>query len=86
MSSLNQNNDTRPEAEAVLLQLIRAQQPATRLAKAVSASNRVAQQCKNAILRAAPEISEDEVKLRFIEFNYGEQLADEVRKYLAENR
>lgn len=85
MSFSNQTIDTRPEAEAVLLQLIRDQQPAIRLAKAISASNRVAQQCKDAIRRAHPEISEDEVKLLFIELNYGKELADDVRNFLARN-
>jgi hypothetical protein len=76
--------DTTPEAEAVLIQMLRAQPPAKRLADAVSASNCVAEQCKNAIRRMNPGISEDEVRLRFIELNYGSEIALRVRAYLAD--
>lgn len=75
--------DTTPEAEAVLIQLLRAKPPAKRVDEAVSASNRVAEQCKNAIRRMNSEISEDEVRLRFIELNYGPEIANKVRAYLA---
>ncbi len=76
--------DTTPEAEAVLIQLLRAKPPARRLEEAVFASNRVAEQCKNAIRRMNPGISEDEVSLRFIELNYGPEIANNVRTYLAD--
>ena len=75
--------DTTPEAESVLIQLLRAKPAPARLGDAVSASNRVAEQCKNAIRRMNPAISEDEVKLCFIELNYGRELADHVRTYLS---
>ena len=79
------NVDTRSEADAVLTQLIQNQDPSKRLAGAVSTSNRVAQQCKDAILRANPGISAQEVNLLFIEVNYGPELADDVRNFLAGN-
>ncbi len=56
-----------------------------RVYSAVCASNRVAEQCKNAIRRSQPQISEDEIKLRFIELNYGQEIANEVRAYLSNN-
>ena len=77
--------DTRSEANSVLTQLIQNQDPSERLVGAVSASNRVAQQCKDAIRRANPGISAQEVHLQFIELNYGRELADNVRNFLAEN-
>ncbi|MEL7500002.1 MAG: hypothetical protein AAFN77_20535 [Planctomycetota bacterium] len=76
--------DTAPEAEAVLIQLLRTKSPAKRVEEAISASNRVAEQCKNAIRRMNEGISEDEVRLRFIELNYGPELASNVRAYLAD--
>jgi hypothetical protein len=79
------NIDTRSEANSVLTQLIQNQEPSERLARAVSASNRVAQQCKDAIIRAHPGISAQEVNLRFIELNYGRELADNVRNFMAGN-
>ena len=75
--------DTSPEAEFVLIRLLRDRPAAMRLNDAVVASNRVAQQCKNAIRRSHPQISEDEINLRFIEINYGEKIASEVRTYLS---
>ena len=78
--------DTSPEAELALIRLLRAKPAFEHLRDAVSASNRVAEQCKNAIRRSNPEISEDEVKLRFIELNYGSEIADEVREYLEQSR
>ena len=79
----NPNVDTRSEADSVLIELVRNQDPSTRLAGAIAASNRVAQQCKDAIRRANPGISDQEVNLRFIELNYGRELADSVRSFLA---
>jgi hypothetical protein len=75
--------DTSPEAESVLIGILRDKPACMRLRDAVSASNLVAEQCKNAIRRRHPQISEDEVKLRFIELNYGREIANEVRAYLS---
>ena len=80
-----QNIDTCPEADTVLTQLIQNQDPSERLAGAIAASNRVAQQCKDAIVRANPGISTQELNLRFIELNYGQELADNVRNFMAGN-
>ncbi len=84
MSTPANIRDTSPEAESVLIQLLRERPAPMRLADAVSASNRVAEQCKNAIRRWNPQISENEVKLRFIELNYGQEIADDVRAYLGD--
>jgi hypothetical protein len=75
-------NDTTPEAEAVLIDLVRRTPPHVRLQLAINASSRVANQCKEAIRRNNPEISEQEIGLRFIEINYGEELANDVRAWL----
>lgn len=83
MSSRNPLCDTSPEAEEVLIRLIRAKPPEERLRSAFEASNRVARQCKDAIRRSRPELSNEEVKLKFIELNYGPELAAEVRDFLA---
>ena len=79
------NRDTSPEAEAVLIRLLREKPCHLRLQEAVAASNLVAEQCKNAIV-AQPGTFRDEVKLRFIAINYGQELADKVRDYVCEKR
>lgn len=86
MTATNPIDDTCSEADSVLTQLIRNQDPSTRLAGAIAASNRIARQCKDAIQRANPGISAQELDLRFIELNYGSKLADDVRNFLAGNK
>ena len=58
----------------MLIDLIRNKPSHVRLSEAIDSSNRVAEQCKNAIRRRHPEFSEYEVKLRFIELNYGNEM------------
>ena len=76
--------DTSLEAEAVLIRLLRAKPAWERLGDAISASNRVAEQCKNAIQRQHPKISKEEIELRFIKLNYGSEVAAEVRAHLSD--
>ena len=85
---LNQvaTQDTNREAELVLLELVRKKPAIVRLRDACAASRRVAQQCKNAIRRRHPDLSDDEVKLQFIELHYGKKLASEVRAWLLSKR
>ena len=79
-------NDTSPEAEAVLLELVRAMTPQQCGLKMLQMTNRLIRECKNAIRKQHPSYSEQEVGLAFIELNYGKQLASEVRDYLAEHK
>ena len=79
-------SDTTPEAEAVQLDLISKQSPTERVHQALSASQRVAEQCKRAIAQSNPHFTEEEIKLKFIEINYGKKLAEEVREWLAAGR
>lgn len=38
----------------------------------------------NAIRRRHPELSDDEIRLKFIELTYGTELAHDVRRHLKE--
>ena len=78
-------SDTSSEAEAVQLELIRRMQPSQRLAKALSLSCEVIRLSKAAIRRRYPEFSVDEVRIKFIEMNYGAELARKVKAWRAEN-
>jgi hypothetical protein len=86
MSTSSKIHDTSPEAASLLIRLIRGKPPSVRVGDAVAASNRVAQQCKEAIRRNHPDCSEEEIKLRFIAINYGQEIADNVRVYLCKKR
>jgi len=76
-------SDTRPEAEAVQLALLRRASPQRRLSLALSLSGSVCGLSRRAIRRANPGFSDEEVGLRFVALHYGAKLADAVRAELA---
>lgn len=72
-------SDTRPEAEAIQMELLRRASPARRLSLAFSLSESVCALSRRAIRRANPGLSDDEVGLRFLSLHFGEELAQAVR-------
>lgn len=80
------SSDTATDAEEVQLELIRQMPPSVRLEKALALSCEVIRMSKAAIRRRHPEFSEDEVGLKFIELNYGDELADSVRAWRSGTR
>lgn len=76
--------DTSTDADAVQLKLIRQMPSSRRLEKAIALSREVIRLSKAAIRRRHPEYSEEEVGLKFIELNYGSDLADSVRAWRSE--
>jgi hypothetical protein len=76
--------DTDPEAEAVQLELLRRAGPTRRAQMALSLSAQVIGLAKQAYRRQMPGASETEIGLRFVELNYGRELAEAVRRHLAE--
>jgi hypothetical protein len=75
------NTDTSADAESVQLKLIGQLPPAERLERALALTCEVIRLSKAAIRRRHPEFSEDEVGLKFIELNYGSELAESVRAW-----
>jgi hypothetical protein len=63
------------------MELIRQLPPSIRLEKSLALSCEVIRLSKAAIRRRHPEFSEDEVGLKFIELNYGTELAESVRAW-----
>jgi hypothetical protein len=49
-------------------------------------SRRVRNMAFDAIRRRHPDYGEDEVRMRFIELTYGKPLAEEIRRWKAEQR
>ena len=78
---LPHHSDTSAEAEAVQLKLIRQMPPSTRLEKALALSCEVIQLGKAAIRRRHPDFCEEEIRIKFIELNYGQELAEAVRAW-----
>lgn len=78
-------NDTSPEAEQVLLQLMREKTPAERVQMAMNLTAQVREASRRAIARVHPELSPREIEYRFIELHYGKDLADGVRAHHQEH-
>jgi len=76
-------SDTRPEAAAVQMELLRRASPGRRISLALSLSDSVRALSRQAIRRVHPGLSEREVGLRFVALSYGEELERAVRAELA---
>ncbi|MFL5625587.1 MAG: hypothetical protein ACJ788_08325 [Ktedonobacteraceae bacterium] len=81
-----QSMDTSPEAERVQIELLRKASPAKRFGLARSLSQSLIQASRQTIKRLHPELSQEELDLLFIEFNYGKDLANRVRADLERRR
>jgi hypothetical protein len=78
--------DTDPDAEKVQIELLRQAGPTRRAAMALSLSAQVIGLARRAIRRSMPGATEEEVGLRFVELHYGEELAADLRRFLAARR
>jgi hypothetical protein len=78
--------DTDPEAERVQLELLRRTGPTRRAQMALRLSAAVIDLARGAIRRSAPDWSEEEVGLRFVELHYGRELAAGLRRDLQARR
>jgi hypothetical protein len=80
-------NDTHEAAARVQVDLLRRAGTAKRAALALSLSHTVISLSRRALReRMAPETSERELLLRWAAVNYGEDLAERVRRYLDERQ
>jgi hypothetical protein len=74
--------DTRPEAEKVLISLLRHANTSQKFAQIRSLSQTAIQLSRRAIARANRDLSEEQIDLRFITLHYGKELANNVKKKL----
>lgn len=79
-----ETSDTSEEALEVQLQCLRQMSPHERLRRACAWSGQIRRMAFDAIRRRHPAYSEADVRLKFIELTYGQELADGVRNYLRE--
>ena len=77
-----QSIDTHPEAERVLVSLTRKESLSKKLSQVLSFSQTTIQLSKRAISRANKHLDVDKKKLLFINYHYGKDLADRVKKYI----
>lgn len=81
-----QLRDTRPEAERVLIESLRQRTLAQRLDIACTLSETMIRFSRKAIRESHPGISVEELNLLFIEFNYGQDLAERYQRSIVEDR
>ena len=79
---ITQSSDTHPDAEKVLISLLRKASPAKKLSQVRSLSQTIIKLSKRALARANKNLDEQEVNLLFVSHHYGKNLADRLRKYL----
>jgi hypothetical protein len=73
-------DDTSTEAERVLIQGLRSRSGAQRFAIARALTARTITLALRALRRAHPELSEREVRYRFVELHRGRELAEMCRR------
>ena len=74
-------SDTSPEAEKAQIELLRRCSVAQRFAKVRSLTARAFGLSKRAIARANPDLSTQQLQVKFIELHYGKDLADRFHRY-----
>lgn len=77
-----QSADTCPETERVLISLIRKKSVSEKLSQILSLSQTTIQLSKRAITRANKSLDADQINLLFINYHYGKDLAEQVKKYI----
>jgi hypothetical protein len=78
--------DTDRDSDKVQIALLRRAGAARRAAMALSLSAQVIGLARRALRRSLPGASEEEIGLRFVERNYGRELASGLRRFLAARR
>ncbi len=79
-----QSEDTHPLAEAVQVRLLRAASRAKRCELALSLSQTTIEMSRRTLRRLNPELSELQIRLRWVASHYGEDLAKRLRTDLTE--
>ena len=77
-----QSIDTHPKTERILISLLKQESTAKKFSQIRSLSQMSIQLSKRAISRANKTLDENQVNLLFINYHYGKDLAERVRKYL----
>ena len=81
-----QSEDTAPEAERILAELLQTASSTRLLGRARSLSQSMIQAAREHIRRRYPGISEEELALKLIERFYGKEVANRVRAEMERRR
>jgi len=80
-----QSIDTYPETEKVLISLIIKENISKKLSHILSLSQTTIQLSKRAITRANKNLDAGQINLLFINYHYGKDLAEQVKKYIGKD-
>lgn len=80
-----QSTDTRPEAEDILITLLKKASVAKKFSRVRSLSETTLKLSRRAIARANQNLSEEQIDILFVAHHYGNQIAQNLKKYLADN-
>jgi len=81
-----QSSDTHPDVEKILIRMLRENTTTQRLSKTLSLSSAAIKLSKRGISRANPDKSKSEHDLLFVEYHYGNKLANQLKKFLQKNQ
>jgi hypothetical protein len=77
-----QSRDTNIKAEKTLISMLQNQSASEKFSRIRSLTETAINLSKRAIKRANKNLNKTQVNLLFIEYNYGKDLAEKVKKYL----
>ena len=77
-------SDTHPDAERMQIELVRQTTGAQRIAQLRSLTSFAIGLSRRAIARANPHLNQHEVDMLWVEYTYGKDLAENLRRYTRE--
>ncbi len=77
-----QSIDTHPKVEELQIALLRQASVAQRITRMRSLTRTILRLSQQAIAKANPGLREQELKVLFAKYHYGDDLADRLQKYL----
>ena len=79
---MQQISDTDEKIEKIQIDLIRQLSTSERVSRLRSLSQTVINLSRRAIKKANPELSENELKYKFLAYHYGHEIAENFKKYV----
>jgi hypothetical protein len=79
---ITQSRDTNPEVEKVWIAMLKTLTDEERFVKLVNMSSTFIRLSKRAIAEANPKLNKTELDLIFVKYNYGDELAERLKKFL----
>ncbi|MFH1196090.1 MAG: hypothetical protein V1720_10270 [bacterium] len=79
---ITQSRDTNPEVEKVWITMLGKLSDEERFLKLISMSSTFVRLSKRTIAEVNPKLNKTELDLLFVKYNYGDEMAERLKKYL----